>query len=124
MPYIITTKQPLPDTTDLMAGLEASLQQPKRRAVATLDEARVALLQACGSDQEAKQIVSATAGRARWNGDTVGPLPDGTVIEVERVSPLRLASMYGGSGAEVMAALAADDWAPLIDAFNARERAR
>lgn len=88
MPYIITTTTPpipprgRPDH-NMLAG-------QSRRAVATLEEAR----------QDARNIVEDHAQEPGWtdgyvaarevartlpeSGDTVGPLPDGTVIEVER----------------------------------------
>lgn len=66
MPYIVTIKPP----DNLVRMTNPPRQIPvSRRAVATLDEAR----------HEAFVVLISELG------GTVGPLPDGTVIEVERV---------------------------------------
>jgi hypothetical protein len=87
MPYIITTIRPQrrnPD--DLAAGYE---DVRSRRAVATLDEARErARTIVQGQDWERHTITlgswCASVRNLGESGGTIGPLPDGTVIEVER----------------------------------------
>jgi hypothetical protein len=80
MPYIITTRQVAKPPNERLA---VSTLIHSRRAVATLEEAR-----------ERAYIEMAERGHAIDNvvppiidesGGTIGPLPDGTVIEVERV---------------------------------------
>jgi hypothetical protein len=75
MPYIITTKSRVKVT---------------RRAVATLDEAQdgcywIAVDHGTTSEGAASIAIP-------HDGGTIGPLPDGTVIEVERVSLAALAA--------------------------------
>ena len=89
---------------------------PKSTAVATLEEARALCT------QEAERT------DAHWYSEddisesgSVGPLPDATMIEVENLSPLMLASKCGASGELVMSCVRADDFTPLIAAFNTRE---
>jgi hypothetical protein len=93
-------------------GKRETITDMSRRAVATLEEARVALLDfAIGWDdttpiQEAADNLSVTGG-------TVGPLADGTVIEVTRVT-------WSDIQAELRTGY---DWqapAVVIDAYNAR----
>jgi hypothetical protein len=90
MPYIITT-----------ANRRGSDEQPwfttSRRAVATLGEVERAIESALDAYYESRDDYSAADHReyrrlleSTWTwddpGGTVGPLPDGTMIEVERVS--------------------------------------
>jgi hypothetical protein len=92
MPYIVTTKRPI------MYG--EPIKDVSRRAVATHAQA---LLIASGVYQQAvgyrknlgaeENLRRQAEDFARWgswdvpeSGGTVGPLPDGTVIEVERVT--------------------------------------
>lgn len=94
MPYIVTTKA-------------------SRRAVATLDEARAVI-----RDHVVNAGVAhgTTADPITNSGGTVGPLPDGTVIEVRPVAVDELAG----------AVFDRDDYAPyfesdIIDAYNERQ---
>ena len=79
MPYIITTATPLRGEP-----VGEPLDRITRTAVATLDEAQVAVDRLVeehgGSIDEHDDLRTDTA-----TGLTVGPLPDGTVIEVRRV---------------------------------------
>lgn len=116
-PYIVTVKE---------VHRGHSAQEPDlsvhRRAVATLDEARERCFRAWGPfdhpdgrdvNQRVPYLDSVRA--LPDSGGTIGPLPDGTVIEVERVT-------YDDLGG----ALSAGAWLPegpltepdLIAAFN------
>ena len=91
MPYIITT-------TTKPAGSPpgSKLVRISRRAVATLDEARAV----------AEQINELPA-----SGGTIGPLPDGTIIEVRRVGIATLASIVP-AGSSI---------SNVVDAYNAAQ---
>jgi hypothetical protein len=113
MPYVVTTKRPRPQE----GGCGEILAVVSRRAGGTLEEAQA----------EAHRIVNAQPHRLSdplWNnaieawpksGGTVGPLPDGTVIEVE---PVEWYWLYDKSGYG-RTSQASDD--TVIAAFNARE---
>lgn len=130
MPYIVTHGYRPP-------GPGASLEPHSRTAVATLDEARDVAhttihaayraaypLQPCGlggehSDaQRAHRWHNVDVEKLPDSGGTVGPLPDGTVIEVRRLEWIELArrcemdcgSLCAGPNSDVLAA------------FNARNR--
>lgn len=116
MPYIITTQKPthygpIP-TTD--GGVKS------RRAVATLDEARTSVAKWMHYDgppiydrDEWVRLDDAARSLPKAGG-TIGPLPDGTVIEVREVQWRTLCDRtglpYPGSD---------DDRARIIDAHNA-----
>lgn len=110
MPYIITTAVPWGVPIE---GLDRCAVYSER-AVATLDEAR----------QAAKDALPATAPLSLHfqcedlteQGGTVGALPDGTAIEVERVSDDTLSRMVGTDP------LDAEPWT-VIEAFNAGQEA-
>jgi hypothetical protein len=94
-PYIVTTKYPH-DRPALMGSIP---RRESRRAVATLEEAH----------EHVSDIIDAhgSGGRAwAWHesGGTVGPLPDGTLIEVEAVK-------WSDSEAQRR----------ILDAYNARQ---
>ena len=104
MPFIITTVPPRPQYG--FAGYP-------RIAVATLEEAKRA----------ADRIVGVNPVRALGqindlpaDGGTIGPLPDGTVIEVRPVSAAELARLAGCTPH----AFDPDGVEPLLDAFNAK----
>jgi hypothetical protein len=75
VPYIITTNRYMDDpTAEFLPGAKPGIE---RRAVATLDEAKGAVIR-----ELAPRIDSAFEWDLGLEGGTVGPLPDGTVIEV------------------------------------------
>lgn len=84
-PYIITTKTP-----------EEDFHRKSRVAVATLDDAREIAYEAM-ADASSIYLLSDAAVIAEGidtlpeSGGTIGPLPDGTIIEVERVTVRYLA---------------------------------
>lgn len=91
-PFIVTTKRPV-DAVDCGRPEAPRDGWPvSRRAVATLEEARHAAHDVMlGRAGEADPVWPEGSNSANWNavdrfpesGGTVGPLPDGTVIEVE-----------------------------------------
>jgi hypothetical protein len=88
MPYIVTTRERHPSYVDSSAPFGRVLS---RRAVATLDEAHdcAALvgLGAMANDPPDSRLLRQTIMlRITEQGGTIGPLPDGTVIEVERAT--------------------------------------
>jgi hypothetical protein len=122
MPYVITTKGPstIPGVGTLREAVES------RRAVATLEEASEACCEIIdaipGIDDEHRHDPKLQpAYRLSECGGTVGPLPDGTVIEVERVSWLTLSSRVPDTD-QAAGWLMFNEWDKVLDAFNARER--
>ena len=119
MPYVITTKRP-----EQNEGGRGGVVRPphfSRRAVATLEEARQRIVFALAHGEH----MSEDARMAGWigaekriteNGGTVGPLPDGTVIEVERVG-----YRYLLDGLLVAPGTNERSWAEILDAYNARQ---
>ena len=86
MPYIITTTADDPHVgTPAMERVTVT-----RTAVATLDEARDVVTGIVEEREPFSHKVQETAGSnlsaMRESGGTVGPLPDGTVIEVRAVA--------------------------------------
>ena len=122
MPYIITTHAPdLSNPAHRHSGIKAVTT---RTAVATLKEARTSafsiLIGINHRDETGAQYIDEDtfdAARALPDaGGTVGPLPDGTVIEVRPVSTEDLARM-----ADIEPhAFDPDRPAPIIAAFNAQ----
>lgn len=96
MPYIITAGYRPP-------GPGASLEATFRCAVATLEEARKAAARKIMEqdspfghyDERMAMAVERVTRETSEAGSTVGPLPDGTVIEVERVDEQELWSRLG-----------------------------
>ncbi len=93
-------------------------------AVATIEEARdycQPIVRAIANSMERSRFVSAIRCLPS-SGGTIGPMPDSYVIDVQMVSPLKLAALAGLSGAQIMACKSNDGWnfAPIIDAFNNR----
>jgi hypothetical protein len=124
MPYIVTTKRVSatrttpPNDNDLLS----------RRAVATLEGARTS------AEESVKAHAVGLIGQWRRqaeslpeSGGTIGPLPDGTVIEVERVTWHDIAREGGLSYADAMSfAVDAERGSEaaqriLLDAYNARQ---
>lgn len=122
VPYIITTTQPMP--IDGTPGDGST-----RRAVATLEEAQETAhvrAQSGGVSLVPAAVVLAIAGLPE-SGGTIGPLLDGTVIEVERVTWYRVAR-GGNVHTPNPTALRADrgdesTQHKIIDAFNVRSAA-
>lgn len=112
MPWLVSTKRPCHCDGSEHIGSESRL------AVATLEEA-----------QQLHDELLAEHGRRggflteRFPSVKVGPLPDGTTIQVEALSPLMLASRCGAPGVLVMACLKDDDFKPLADFYNAKQAA-
>jgi hypothetical protein len=104
VPYIITTLHPWADAT------EPARRARTRRAVATLDEAKGAVIRELGP-----RIDSAYEWDLGLAGGTVGPLPDGTVIEVKRVAWLNLARGVGLDCGDMCAVPNAE----ILDVYNA-----
>src|SRR6185503_6510246 len=75
MPYIITTSEPF------NAAVHCTRPAFSRTAVATLDEAR---------DYVHQHGATFSVASIGGSGGTVGPLPDGTVIEVRPVTKFAL----------------------------------
>lgn len=124
MPYIVTTKRPIGVSKSLAPACKVS-----RRAVVTLEEAGEAFHEAlfvCGIEPPSEEWGDwAMAWHLHISepGGTVGPLPDGTVIEVEPVEwddIRRVVGAVGRRGAtnDPMMVVRSDQ---LIAAFNARE---
>ena len=115
MPYIITTGQRFRYEDANVGGLQIE----SRRAVATLDEE--ALRRECKRHQP-KMLFSAERTeqirKAVQSGGTVGPLPDGTVIEVARADWDTLSSAIGHNIYRPTLGTAA-----IIDAYNAAQEA-
>ncbi len=102
MPYIVTTTRPT------FPG-EFDDYFPSRRAVATLDEARDSARDEVTSIPNWPRAAFEMACDLPECGGTIsiGPLPDGTTIAVEKVGWAELADQ--GTGKRI------------IDAFNARQ---
>lgn len=111
MPYVITTR-PCAEPPNEQHGVRAEILS--RRAVATLEEARNALeREITGTPMTAQAEIDLLRAVRRLlaTDSTVGPFPDGTVIEVEAVNSWDLANTGVGG----------DTLAEIIDAYNARE---
>jgi hypothetical protein len=146
MPYIVTTSQPRPKHLIPEAVLVA-FDVVYRRAVATLEEARTALRDA---DEDGwvedrlfalAQRVMADDPQLSWDrdrgliydrardrllpesGGTVGPLPDGTVIEVERETWINIMDEVGGGWPQIPESSDDPLATEILDTFNAREAA-
>lgn len=124
MPYIIATW-----TAPLVLNGARSCT-----AVATIEEARegvqdIMLTRGATSDHPWPAGSNADNWRASLDigeqGGTIGPMPDGRVIDVRHVSPLKLAALAGASGQDVMACRTMRggwNFAPIIDKFNGEDR--
>lgn len=130
MPYIITTSEPFD------AAVHVHRPAFTRRAVATLDEAREkaesAVWSAPGYRSEGDFYLDVARCRELpESGGTVGPLPDGTVIEVEATTWRKLAiDAWPGVSliADTMTLLLAEAelgyreaQQRILDAYNARQ---
>lgn len=123
-PYIITTKDgPAPDQRD--PGYDVWLERQSRRAVATLEEARHDAENIVIDALGVRDTMEASDDRfdARElpeSGGTVGPLPDGTVIEV---APIILLDLAQAAGFHVCSRAGIDGYSDqqIIDAYNAKQ---
>lgn len=107
-PYIVTTTT-RKDAIERSLGLAA---RPARLAVTTLEEARDWIVQTLGLESEADLPVALP----REDGSmTVGPLPDGTLIEVHRTTEFALKVKASVSPRCTLA--------ETIDAYNAQQKA-
>lgn len=92
-PFIVTTKRR--DHTAPYSHPHVPITQPlvvrSRVAVATLSEARDAAIAATRNAGSVDVMGPLEASLVPASGGTVGPLPDGTVIEVERTNYNRIA---------------------------------
>jgi hypothetical protein len=114
-PYIVTTKR----RGYMGLGLVRSPRVVSRRAVATLEEANEAVHRIVHDLPGKWQITTlAKCTPLPDSGGTVGPLPDGTVIEVEQISwdDLRDQCPEHLPRAEGQTRQAA-----ILDAYNARQ---
>jgi hypothetical protein len=135
-PYIVTTKRgdpPFPNNPAILS----------RRAIATLDEARIFCTTYISDRWSFRSERFAKADGDRYqpsaaepydfaislpeSGGTIGPLPDGMVIEVEATTWLDLAREAGLPDMRLFARRAELDvpgWQRLVlDAYNARQQA-
>lgn len=127
MPFIVTTM--LRGGRD---GFQANHEVVSRRAVATLDEARSACVDALPEDIGLPREVAMLAAQIRGlaaSGGKVGPLPDGTVIEVRSHAWYEIATQAGIVEAGLLGAYAERDpegpsAQKILAAFNARETGR
>jgi hypothetical protein len=93
MPYIITTLNTTIHGEPMEDQAVADVDGATRTAVATLDEARIEARIVVATeraiDGASEQIISRamqTADTLPESGGTIGPLPDGTVIEVREMT--------------------------------------
>jgi hypothetical protein len=94
MPYVLTTKQS--DERTGPSGEPSRVEFVSRRAVATLEDAQDAVVQELHDLlDEPTHDQERAANTLPASGGTVGPLPDGTIIEVERMLWSSLADEVG-----------------------------
>ncbi len=132
MPYIITTTTPEHHETLTVQGRNAEAQvgatifeTVTRHAVATLDEAQEAAANelydhAINPGRTSQQAFYDGVADLPEAGGTVGPLPDGTVIEVERVGWSRMIEEIQKTDPAFMGH---HDERVFIDAYNAAQEA-
>jgi hypothetical protein len=125
-PYIVTTKRPNKDDAPVWDRFDLS-----RRAVATLDEARKVCHDAVlASELPTHEVMDPAHDRfydaalTLPDGGTVGPLPDGTVIEVEATTWADLASASVIDPAVRNRAVNGDTAMRqrILDAYNAQQK--
>jgi hypothetical protein len=117
MPYAITTKRPRREGIPVSA---ADFVIASRRAVATLEEAReecdkIVRLRAKDPDEFERLIWASMA--LPESGGTVGPLPDGAVIEV---APTAIGDIAEDAFSDRSIDPNPMTWTEIIDAYNAR----
>jgi len=104
MPYVITTRRESGRMTD-----NGWKYDDTRVAVATLEDARLRIAEDHANYMPRLQ----TATRLSESGGTIGPLPDGTIIEVKPVSLDALWEMAGSPDDQAVRTV------DVIAAFNA-----
>ncbi len=119
-PYIITTKTPTRVTSPTYGWVDD--ERVSRLAVATLDVCHEHLIQVVtDADLPSESYWAARndIDNLSESGGTVGPLPDGTTIEVEAMTWERLAELAG---------LGRGNWSnsheEILAAFNEQEAAK
>jgi hypothetical protein len=117
MPFIIETRR---TSTTWAGGIVPVPAETTRQAVATLEEARGVLspvLDSLAHDRGAywPAWTQTFHGLGEETGGTIGPLPDGTIIEVRRVAEVDLRDSFPADSCAAQLAHLAD----VIDAFNA-----
>jgi hypothetical protein len=138
MPYVITTRRNGPDTYQAhhgskfpcaSCGEDGYISVPhscSRRAVATLEEAIRAVRQFAPDDSRLVESGTYEDHAPLEDGFTVGPLPDGTVIEV---APMDWRHLIRASGIArrqpsywfAVTNPTAEEKSSALDAFNAQE---
>jgi hypothetical protein len=116
MPYIVTTKR---RTLAQPAGRWYA-EPVSRRAVATLEEARDSIYSLCAEKDVDDERIADDIDHLPDSGGTVGPLPDGTVIEVEQV---KWSAFEGPEWSPFLPDQEPPDFikAEILDAYNARQ---
>jgi hypothetical protein len=120
-PYIVTTKR-----RKMAVMFPPRMDVVYRRAVATLEEREVTpkLREMLPHEHPARLIaIAAEIARMPESGGTIGPLPDGTVIEVEQTTWWVLWEFTDLDASVLQAAKAGDEKAQQqnLDAYNARQ---
>jgi hypothetical protein len=92
VPYIITTRHPRRTVWEGTRSKVVTEPPPTRVAVDTPDDARRAII-AIGEQRDTWIGGDALHGPIDRNGGTIGPLPDGTVIEVRQLQWIELARL-------------------------------
>jgi hypothetical protein len=118
MPYIVTTKRPAKVDHD---EERAEREHVSRRAVATLEEARDFIYSLCAETDVDDERIADDIDRLPESGGTVGPLPDGTVIEVEQTTREALWDALDARARILFVCLEETTDEELLDAYNARQ---
>jgi hypothetical protein len=115
MPFIVTTNR---GCDDAECSPRCRNRKLSRRAVATLEEARAVVATITEAARPDRADILNAIVALRESGGTVGPLPDGTVIEVEAVTGGALA-LRAGFAIDAYGHCEAS-YAEVIAAYNAR----
>jgi hypothetical protein len=122
-PFIVTTTRPAREIkwpeTRCVLGYEILPETVSQLAVATLEEAKAESAALLEGHEYTNDEFFATA-LIPESGGTVGPLPDGTTIQVEPIQRTELAAHTGCTVVQWMCST--DD--ELVAAFNAKHGSR
>jgi hypothetical protein len=122
VPYVITT-HPGQSSDYETRGEHIAAVGLSRVAVATLEEAREMVFRVIDEQERIDDLLSTYADAIFLaDGGTVGPLPDGTIIEVERVGwiDFEMMARRGDTALPPIEVFDRDDYrADLLAAFNA-----